>query len=128
MDQQRVSFTPEQADSLLPVLSALLLGLQEDLGMATDQAAIERLQPLAGHNGGGEWASKALAAGERARCGLQELAEKGLVLRDPESGLIDFPSEVDGIAAFLCWRLGEPRVDWWHPRDQGYASRRRLVR
>lgn len=128
MDRTEAEFTPEQADALLPALSSLLDGLREDLGLATDPATADRLEPLEGHNGGGDWASRALLAGDRARDGLRALSDRGVILRDPLAGLVDFPGRVEGLPAFLCWRVGEQRVEWWHPRDQGFSARRRLGR
>lgn len=50
----------------------------------------------------------------------------GITLRDIDSGLIDFPALVTGRQVWLCWRLGEDDVDWWHELDVGFAGRRRL--
>ena len=54
------------------------------------------------------------------------LRSRNIVLRDPSTGLIDFPSEVDGEDAFLCWRLGEDSIDYWHGRDEGFDNRKHL--
>jgi pyruvate kinase len=50
--------------------------------------------------------------------------DMGVELRDLEMGLVDFPGERDGAAVWLCWRLADPSVAFWHPTDEGYASRR----
>lgn len=55
------------------------------------------------------------------------LDERGIVLRDIPSGLIDFPAMVSGREAWLCWRLGEDRVGWWHGTDEGFDGRRPLA-
>ena len=47
-------------------------------------------------------------------------------LKDPRLGLVDFPSERDGRTVLLCWRLGEPEVQYWHELDSGYAGRQPL--
>lgn len=57
---------------------------------------------------------------------LRELEELGLELRDLETGLIDFPTLIDGEPAFLCWRLGEDEVVSWHAAGQGFAERQPL--
>jgi hypothetical protein len=49
-----------------------------------------------------------------------------IVLRDIESGLIDFPALANGRPIWLCWRLGEDNVGWWHDHDTGFDSRRPL--
>ena len=55
------------------------------------------------------------------------LDERGIVLRDIPTGLLDFPALVSGRQAWLCWRLGEDRVGFWHDTDEGFAGRRPLA-
>jgi hypothetical protein len=56
------------------------------------------------------------------------LDDRSIVLRDISTGLLDFPAETeDGLAIWLCWRLGEDAVTAWHPHDQGFASRRPIA-
>ena len=54
------------------------------------------------------------------------LRDRDIVLRDPATGLIDFPSEIAGADCYLCWRLGEDDIDFWHGTDEGFESRRPL--
>lgn len=56
----------------------------------------------------------------------RELEELGIQLKDPRLGLVDFPSEMNGRAVLLCWRLGESEVGFWHEVDAGYAGRQPL--
>ena len=56
----------------------------------------------------------------------RELEELGIQLKDKRLGLVDFPSEIGGRAVLLCWRLGEPEVQFWHEVDAGYAGRQPL--
>lgn len=51
----------------------------------------------------------------------------GITLRDIESGLVDFPALVNGRQVWLCWRLGEKDVDWWHEMSSGFDSRAPLA-
>jgi hypothetical protein len=55
-----------------------------------------------------------------------ELDALGIQLKDRRIGLIDFPSEMDGRRVLLCWRLGEPSVQYWHDEQSGYAGRQPL--
>lgn len=50
--------------------------------------------------------------------------ERAIVLRDIETGLLDFPGLAGDREVWLCWRAGEDRVDWWHGTDDGFAGRR----
>jgi hypothetical protein len=55
-----------------------------------------------------------------------ELEALDIQLKDRRIGLIDFPSELEGRRVLLCWRLGEPSVQFWHDEDAGYAGRQPL--
>lgn len=55
-----------------------------------------------------------------------ELEALDIQLKDRRIGLIDFPSELDGRRVLLCWRLGEPAVQFWHDENAGYAGRQPL--
>lgn len=51
----------------------------------------------------------------------------GVEVKSLEDGLIDFPMHMDSVPAYWCWRSGEQDILWWHPRDTGFAGRRRIV-
>ena len=55
---------------------------------------------------------------------LGRLDEIGCVVRDPQTGLIDFPAQADGTEFYLCWRLGEEGVRHWHGLREGFAGRK----
>ncbi len=57
---------------------------------------------------------------------VRELQEIGAELKDPFSGLIDFPSLMHGRPVYLCWRLGEAEVAHWHELEAGFAGRQKL--
>jgi hypothetical protein len=54
----------------------------------------------------------------------RELLAAGCVLKDWRTGLVDFPGLYRGRRVWLCWRLGEPTVAFWHELHEGYAGRR----
>jgi hypothetical protein len=56
----------------------------------------------------------------------RELESLGIQLKDRRLGLVDFPSEMGGRHVLLCWRLGEPEVQYWHEVDAGYSGRQPL--
>jgi len=60
---------------------------------------------------------------ERLNGFAQELIDLGIELKDPNIGLIDFPTLVDGREAYLCWKLGEPEVGFWHELTAGVQGR-----
>lgn len=55
---------------------------------------------------------------------LAALHAAGVEVKSNERGLIDFPTVVDGVASYWCWQVGEPGIEWWHPRSTGFAGRR----
>jgi hypothetical protein len=56
---------------------------------------------------------------------VEELAAEGIVLRDADRGLVDFPAVApDGRRYWLCWVVGEPSVAWWHWPEDGFAGRK----
>jgi len=118
-------FSVEEANSLIPELTELLERLQR---VHRSTAAVEgrALRRLASSNGSADAASAASAAGEEYLTALSAIESMGVVVRDPESGLVDFASSRDGNPIYLCWRLGEDRVGFWHPRDTGFAGREPL--
>lgn len=58
------------------------------------------------------------------RDALEELEADGIVVRDLERGLVDFPARApSGRRYWLCWVVGEPAVEWWHWPEDGFAGR-----
>lgn len=64
---------------------------------------------------------------DQMQAGVARIDELGITLRDIETGLIDFPALVTGRQVWLCWRLGEDDVAWWHELTTGVAGRRSLA-
>jgi hypothetical protein len=58
---------------------------------------------------------------------VRELRQLGVEMKDPFTGLIDFPSLRNGRPVYLCWRLGEPAVEHWHELEAGFAGRQKLM-
>ena len=115
-------YTVEEANDLIPTLSAALVRIREARQVVVQGA--ERIMPRS--NGGGSWNQEHWDALNALRDEVEGLNALDLVLRDADSGLIDFPSRRDGREVFLCWRLGEDRVGHWHGPDSGFAGRRPL--
>ena len=60
---------------------------------------------------------------DQMQAGVARIDELGVTLREIETGLIDFPALVTGRQVWLCWRLGEGDIDWWHEMDEGFGGR-----
>lgn len=63
---------------------------------------------------------------ERAQHLLREVQSSGAEIKSLEQGLLDFPAVIEGTSAYWCWKLGEPEISWWHPRDSGFTGRRQI--
>jgi len=57
---------------------------------------------------------------------VEQIEETGCVVKDLDVGLIDFPSLIDDETVYLCWKLGEKRIFYWHRMDEGFAGRKPL--
>lgn len=95
------TYTVEEARDLLPVIRATLL-----------QLAVERRRTDAGH--------------EMSGALLDHLESLGVVVRDIEAGLVDIPTMRGGQRAWLCWRLADAELGFWHSTREGFATRRPL--
>jgi hypothetical protein len=117
-------FTIDEANAVLEELRARLPRLREARQRLIDTS--ERITSAVQVDGGGVEGSDWFRAQESLKTELLWLADRGILLRDPETGLIDFPAERDGRRVFLCWRLGEDQVAWYHDEQTGFFGRRPL--
>lgn len=126
-------FTVQEAEALLPELTEIVQGLQERSRAL--EAIRNELTAAASRARGNGHVAKSAAEGSRRRA--EELVAEinrlharildlGCELKGIEEGLIDFPAERDGRTVYLCWRLGEPGIAWWHELDTGFAGRQPL--
>jgi hypothetical protein len=61
---------------------------------------------------------------ESLRGALEKIQSTGCVVKDLDAGLLDFPAVIDNEEVYLCWRLGEERIRFWHRQDEGFAGRK----
>jgi hypothetical protein len=57
---------------------------------------------------------------------LESIEATGCVVKDLDSGLLDFPARIAGEDVYLCWRLGEDRIRFYHRQDEGFSGRKPL--
>jgi hypothetical protein len=119
-------FTRAEANSLLPQLTTLLSRLKDAKDELTDSEAHEALSEAAPTNGGGEQGSRVGIAFLEVRRLIDTVDQAGIVLRDIDRGLVDFPALRDGREIYLCWELGENEVAYWHDLEGGYGGREPL--
>ena len=117
-------FTVAEANAELDALRERLPRLREArLGLI---ASSERITEAVAAEGGGVAGSDWFRYQETLKTEVEYLAERGILLRDPDTGLIDFPAERDGERVLLCWRLGEGDVAYYHGEHSGFSGRRPL--
>ena len=116
----------EEANALVPKLRPLLERIRDNHKTLAEDKTLAVVRQKASHNGGGLPGGHLAEVTKSLERDLGQLQEWGIVLRDPRIGLIDFFHERDGRTVFLCWKLGEAKVEWWHPLETGIAGRQRL--
>jgi hypothetical protein len=119
-------FTPDEANSALDRIEPLLTELRESRDRLTDADVRRALSEASPGDGGGDPGREVGEAFLRLRSLLIELQQSGIVLRDLDRGLIDFPAIREGREVYLCWQLGEERVTHWHELEGGFRGRRPL--
>ncbi len=120
-------FTVEEANALLPTLKELL----DDLALHRDalREKTPHLEPIlqsAAANGGGRVGSEYGVEAYKLYLAVARIRELGVLLKDLDMGLLDFPHEREGRVVFLCWHPPEERVAYWHEIEAGYAGRQPL--
>ncbi|HLY35185.1 MAG TPA: DUF2203 domain-containing protein [Candidatus Limnocylindria bacterium] len=125
---ERPSYSLDEARALVPQLRAILLQLAVEKRRFDD--ALASLHAEHRGNGGGPHAEVDRREAELAEVGegikglLAHLETMGVQVRDLESGLVDIPGERDGAPVWLCWRLGDPELAFWHSTSEGFANRK----
>jgi hypothetical protein len=118
------TWTVEEANKALPRVRELVEQIRA--ARATLRSGAGRQAPSSNGQSRSNGSSGAEAR-EPIRRALEELMNDGIVLRDPERGLIDFPAlSPSGRRYWLCWVVGEPEVAWWHWEHAGFAGRQPL--
>lgn len=87
---------------------------------------LEPILRAAGANGGGRVGSEYGVEAYNLYRAIERIRALGVLLKDLDAGLLDFPHERDGRVVFLCWQPPEQSVAFWHEIDAGYAGRQPL--
>ena len=120
-------YTVAEANAILPQVRRLVQR------MLTARTNVLHMQPelwpaveAAVFNGG----SKTVSEASRQIIAIQEsiaaLQRMNILVKDINTGLIDFPAQREGQVVLLCWQYDEPSVQFWHDVDTGFAGRQRI--
>src|SRR5579864_3409026 len=127
------TFTLAEAQLLLPVLESLL---RTAIAAKKIVEEFEAEQQALAHrvflNGGtflnvvplARRKAERVKAEQRGKDALEEISAIGVMVKDLDTGLLDFPCEVDGRTILLCWKLGEKAITHWHGMEEGFAGRK----
>ncbi len=129
-----IIFTLEQAEAMLPKVR------DELLAMRACKREVDELRGSFEHaahksTGNGHVKDEGVLDEKRRRAEvlveqinerLARLNDRGVELKGIDEGLIDFPSRRDERVVYLCWRMGEDHIGWWHETDAGFAGRQPL--
>lgn len=118
------TYTLDEANALLPYLAPTLIDLRDKVDRA--RAARDSIDTAGAGEGIAELKAKEARLMEKVDALLGRLTEWGVILRDVQSGLVDFPATTHGEVLY-CWKLGESEVGHWHSGEDGFAGRRDIA-
>ena len=119
-------YSRDEANAAIEGLRPLLQRLRDVKDLLTDAEAHDVLADAAPGNGGGEPGVQVGESFLEVRRLISAVQEAGIVIRDIDRGLIDFPALLDGREVYLCWELDDDGVDYWHELEAGYGGRQPL--
>jgi hypothetical protein len=128
-------FTHAEAQRLLPEIGRLLrdaLGAKQEFQEAEKaiQEMSERVMLMGGVMVDRERAltarSRRDAAGAMLKGAVEAVQDTGCLIKDLDIGLVDFPTLFKGVEVYLCWKLGEPGIAFWHGVDEGFRGRKAI--
>jgi hypothetical protein len=130
-------FTLREAEQLLPQIrdwmrEAVSLKTRYDEAERAVRALTERIMVMGGIIVDSKRAAEDKARRENAglhlKSILESIQESGCVVKDLDKGLVDFPTLLRGQEVYLCWKMGESGIRYWHGVDEGFAGRKPIDR
>jgi hypothetical protein len=126
-------FTLQEAEELIPSLQEWLPAAIDARKQAVEADAelrkiVARIQVMGGMELNPAHVSRFKHTKDQAvrklQDAIQNIEECGCVVKDLDIGLVDFPAMLGEQHVYLCWKLGEPRIEYWHGMDEGFAGRK----
>lgn len=128
-------FTLRQAEQLLPQVESAIrdaISLKSEYQQAEDerQSFAHRITMLGGVlvdlSQVREQKERRESLAHRLQDALEKIHEYGCVVKDLDIGLIDFPTQFHGQEVYLCWKLGESGIQFWHGVHEGFRGRKAI--
>jgi hypothetical protein len=130
-------FTLWEAERMLPQIGdwmreAVAMKSQFDEAEHAVQSLATRITMMGGIVANRERAAEDKArrevSGQRLRTILENFEQTGVLVKDLEKGLVDFPTLFRGEEVYLCWKLDETSIGFWHGTHEGFAGRKAIDR
>ncbi len=128
-------FTLREAEELLPQLEGKLRhGVEMKSELARQAAELEGMKERVAMAGGvlldqerfSRLRSRIEVLAKRLKELIEQIHASGCQVKDLDTGVLDFPTLYRGEEVMLCWRLGEPRIGWWHGVQDGFRGRKEI--
>lgn len=121
-------FSLDEARAMLPALRDQMLDMQRQKSELDGlRTRLRSLSPVMRANGHSEEAADLdrdiRKRVDRLRVQLEELMARGILVKDLDQGIVDFPHRRDGEIVLLCWKLDEPDIRYWHDFESGFNGR-----
>ena len=130
-------FTLEEAQRLIPQVERLLrqaitMKSEYDEAERSIQKFSERVMLMGGVQVDRDSAlgarSRREAAANQLRTTVEQVQDLGCLIKDLDIGLVDFPTLFHGVEVYLCWKLGESSIEFWHGIEEGFRGRKPIDR
>jgi hypothetical protein len=117
-------FTLSEANQLIPQLQSHLSAVQQrKTVLLRTREEVRKASANASFGGGTSVGIQYIRSLQDISNNLRAISELGVVVKDIDLGLCDFPHVRDGRVVYLCWKLGEKEIRWWHEVTTGYGDR-----
>ena len=117
-------FTLAEATALIPQLETFLSKVKDGRTILIHtKNEIKKACANAELGGGSVVGPRYITALEDMHENLQAIQETGVIAKDLDLGLCDFPFYLNGRIVYLCWKLGEDKIEWWHEINTGFSER-----
>ncbi|BCA56108.1 hypothetical protein W02_32480 [Nitrospira sp. KM1] len=123
-EQHERLFTLAEANRLIPQLNSRLNSVkQAKAALVRTKEDIKKASARAEYGGGSAMGPLYISSLQQVSNNIQAIQELGVLVKDLDMGLCDFPHLREGRVVFLCWKLGEDEIRWWHETTTGYKDR-----
>lgn len=125
------TFRLDEANALLPTVTRLvreMLDARREAAVALLELDALRRDSSSASGRQAVLAEHVASLQERVIARIEKIQALGCVVKDLDLGLVDFPSRNGSEIINLCWKLGEPSIEFWHGVDEGFAARKRIPR